>query len=57
MLCAYCVLCVRAHPPICMCAVFVSKETHSQVTQNDALLAFQDAHKRVLESAHDGLGL
>jgi len=48
---------VRAHPPICMCAVFVSKETHSQVTQNDALLAFQDAHKRVLESAHDGLGL
>jgi len=55
--CAYCVLCVRAHPPVCMCAVFVSKEAHSQVSHKHAFLPLQHADKRVLQSAHDGLGL
>jgi len=57
MPCAYCVLCVRAHPPVCMCAVFVSKEAHSQVSHKHAFLPLQQADKRVLQSAHDGLGL
>jgi len=53
---SYRVLCVRAHPPVCMCAVFVSKETHSLVAHNDPFLPLQHADKRVLKSVHDLLG-